>query len=47
MTESQFTLRLMLTIAIGIAFLIVMAKMAIRNSVPTTKTPTALKVLGW
>lgn len=47
MTESQFILRLMLTIAIGIAFLIVMPKMAIRNSVPTTKTPTALRVLGW
>lgn len=47
MTESQFILRLMLTIAIGIAFLIVMPMMAIRNSVPTTKTPTALRVLGW
>lgn len=46
MTETQFISRLLLTVIVGIIFIVVMAKLAIRNSPSTTKTPLALKILG-
>lgn len=46
MTESQFISRVLLTIIVGIIFIVVMTKLSIRNSSPRTKTPLALKILG-
>ena len=46
MTESQFTLRLLLTILVGVIFIVIMTKLSIRNSDSTTKTPIGLKILG-
>lgn len=46
MTENQFVLRLLLTIIVGIAFSSVMARMAVRNSSPSTRTKLGFKIIG-
>ena len=46
MTEIQFISRVLLTFMVGIIFIVVMTKLATRNSLSTTKAPFVLKILG-
>lgn len=47
MIEHQFYLRLLFTLLIGVALIIVMMKFARRSSIQDAKTHIVLKILGW